>query len=110
MECKKRHVIAAFLLGASISTLFGFVSSYSNMYGSYPSFSSKAYRPSKPFSKDEYSISRYRQQVEQYRDDCESYIQAANNDIATIRREIQRAIDETNAVVSEYNSFVRFGF
>jgi hypothetical protein len=110
MEVKKRHLIAAFLLGASISTLFGFVSSYSNLYGSYPSFASKAYRPSKPFSKDEYSISRYRQQVEQYRDDCESYIQAANNDIATIRREIQRAIDETNAVVSQYNSFIRFGF
>lgn len=110
MECKKRHVIAAFLLGVSASTLFGFVSGFSNLYGSYPSFASKAYRPSKPFSKDEFSISRYRQQVEQYRDDCESYIQAANNDIATIKREIQRAIDDTNAVVSEYNSFVRYGF
>jgi hypothetical protein len=63
MECKKRHVIAAFLLGVSASTLFGFVSGFSNLYGSYPSFASKAYRPSKPFSKDEFSISRYRQQL-----------------------------------------------
>jgi len=110
MKPKKRYLFYAFLFGIGVSTLFGFVSGYSNLYGSYPSFSSKAYKPSKPFSKDEFSISRYKSQVEQYKRDGESYIQAAYNDISTIQREINNAIDDVNEVVQEYNRFVQFGY
>lgn len=110
MNVKKRYLFCAFLFGVGISTLFGFISGYSNLYVSYPSFSSKAYRPSKPFSKDEFNISRYKSQVEQYRRDGESYIQAAYNDISSIQREINEAIDDVNSVVREYNSFIQYGY
>jgi hypothetical protein len=58
----------------ALSFVFGYVSSYSNLYGSYPRFSSKAMKPSKPWSKDSFTSSRYQQDVEQYRQDGENYI------------------------------------
>ncbi|OQB74016.1 MAG: hypothetical protein BWX92_03160 [Deltaproteobacteria bacterium ADurb.Bin135] len=89
---------------------YGFVSSYSNLYGGYPSFSSKAYKPSKPFSTDSYSIERYKRDVNQYVDDANNYITAANNDIRTIQQEIINARTEANNVVNEYNRYINYGF
>ncbi|MGB9687158.1 MAG: hypothetical protein ACPLYX_11750 [Rectinema subterraneum] len=48
--------------------------------------------------------------MEQYRLDGESYIQAAYNDISSIQIEINKAIDDVNSVVREYNSFIQYGY
>jgi len=98
------------LLIASAAFVFGFVSSYSNLYGPYPSFISKVRKPMRPFSKDSYLNEQYRYDVEQYVKDAKSYIQAAHNDINTINDEISGAIDAANDVVDEYNTYVQFGY
>jgi hypothetical protein len=107
---RKIFIIVLILLVISAVFAFGFISGYSNLYGPYPSFTSKARKPMRPFSKDSYLNEQYRYEVEQYVKDAKSYVQAAYNDIDTINDEISDAIDAANNVVQEYNSYIQFGF
>lgn len=108
---KRRGVLLFFALFFVFAALaFGFVNSFTNLYGGYPSFSSKVMKPSKPFGKDDFSISTYRRNVEQYISDAESYVRAANNDISTIEENISKATEEANTIVREYNNYIQFGY
>lgn len=98
------------LLAFSSTFLFGYISSRSNILGIYPSFESKAIRPSKPYGKDEYSINRYKREVREYAEDAENYVKAGNNDIETIERAKSMAIQSANQVIEEYNRFMRSGY
>jgi hypothetical protein len=110
MWLSKKKIAIAVVVLVSLSFAWGYVNSYSNLVGSYPSFSSKTMRPSKPFGKDSWAASRYKSEVDEYRNDCQNYITAANRDIATINNEINKAINETNMVVREYNSWAAYGY
>lgn len=86
-----------------------FVGGGSNLVGyRYPAFN--AFEPSKPFAKDDFSLNRYKDQVQDFRDEAEQYIENAKNDIKRIQAEMGTAIDITNEVVDKYNSFIRYGY
>jgi len=107
---KKRTLLAVCMLALGAVVAFAFVSGFSNLYGPYPSFSSKAMRPHKPFSKDKWALDSYRRDVEQYVEDANNYIRAASNDIDSINDAMRDARNEANQVVSEYNNYVTYGF
>lgn len=102
---KKIITACAVLLGLCLAA--GISLGYGNMM-LYPDFN--GYKPSKPFSDDEWAADRYRREVMDYVSDCEEYVQNAQNDIQTIQRAIQTAIADANDVVEEYNRFVRTGY
>jgi hypothetical protein len=76
----------------------------------YPEFIQKYYRPTKPYSKDSYSMQRYRSEMEHYLQDAKSYNEAANNDIQRILDSMYKAQNEVNDAIEEYNRFVQTGY
>jgi len=106
----KKAFLFIVLLSIISGVLFAFVSSFSNLYGSYPSFNSKSYKPTKPFIKDSYYLKRYSDELDEYIQDAKNYIAAAKNDIQTIEDNISDAINDANDAVNEYNSYIRNGF
>ncbi|HML33908.1 MULTISPECIES: hypothetical protein [Sporomusa] len=101
----------AIILLCSTSIAFGYVIGSTNfdMFG-YPEFSRKHIRPTPPYSRDSYSMSRYRTEVEDYLFQAKKYTEAANNDIDRIEEAKQDAIKAANEVVDEYNRFVKYGY
>ena len=99
------------LLGAAGTMAFGYVIGSSNLgFSGYPSFESKTSKPNKPYSKDEWAANQYRIDVERYVRESKDYIEAAENDIKRIKEEQSKAVDAANAVVREYNSYIRYGY
>lgn len=107
---KKHWLIMLILIFTGTGFSFGYVSSLSNMFGSYPSFEGKTMRPRKPYGRDEYSLSKYRKEVKDYIQDSEDYINASKNDIALITHQSQLAVESANEVIDEYNRFVRSSY
>ncbi len=97
--------VALILIIAFSAGCIGFVIGGSNLgIGGYPSFSQ--YKPSVPFSKEQYAVDTYRNEVESYINAAEEYIQNAENDIQRIQDAINEATRDVNSVVDEYNFFV----
>jgi len=110
MRISKPAFFLSIAFACSVSAAVGYVSSSSNLDFGYPTFRSKVRKPIKPYSKDPYLMQSYRQEVEQYVEDSKKYIKAGNSDIEQIAEEKAAAVRSANEVVSEYNSFVRFGY
>lgn len=77
----------------------------------YPNFDkakSSVYTPHPPYdASDPNQRWRYKQEVQEYVDSTEEYLKATKNDIQRIREAQEEAIRKANAVVEEYNSWVR---
>jgi hypothetical protein len=99
------------ILLCSTSVAFGYVIGSSNLgLMGYPSFESTHYKPSKPLTRDEYSINRYKQEVKTYMEEARTYVESANNDIQRIHEEKNSVINDANDVVNEYNSYINYGY
>lgn len=68
------------------------------------------HKPSRPFSRDDYSRRSYQNDVEQYISDAKEYVENARNDKIRIDNATEEAIDSANNVVDEYNSWVQLGY
>lgn len=84
----------------------GYSFAKSNLIGSYPSFSSRVFTPRPPLGKDEYSVSRYKAEVDKYIEKYEEYSMGAKNDLDDIERKLNQAEREVNQVVSDYRRFI----
>jgi len=84
----------------------GYSFAKSNLIGSYPSFSSHAFTPRPPLGKDEYSVSRYKSEVDKYIEKYEEYSMGAKNDLDDIDRKLNVAEREVNQVISDYRRFI----
>ena len=83
------------------------------LYGNlitYPSFSMEQRRPRKPFSDDEFSLSNYQREAEEYVRRGKEYIENCDQDILSIQRERDDALDEINSFIREYNNFAKYGY
>ena len=89
-----------------LSGSIGYSFAKSNLIGSYPSFSSRAFTPRAPLGKDEYSVSRYKADVYKYIEKYEEYSMGAKNDLDDIDRKLNQAEREVNQVVSDYRRFI----
>ena len=59
-----------------------------------------------PLGKDEYSVSRYKADVDKYIEKYEEYSMGAKNDLDDIDRKLNQAEREVNQVVSDYRRFI----
>jgi len=108
---KKTALLSLIIFISTTSVGFGYYLGNSNFdYGSYPSFKTKSFRPSKPYIRDSYSMEKYRSDMKAYLDDAQRYVTAANNDIEAIEDEISYAKKEADAAVREYNDFIKYGY
>ncbi len=111
MRANKVVLVAVLALSSTMSMALGYVIGDSNLgFMGYPSFSSKQTKPRKPYSKDEWALDSYRREVERYVEASKEYVNACNGDMESIRDEKSKAIRESNAVIDEYNSFIRNGY
>lgn len=94
------------LLACLFSGSIGYSFAKSNLIGSYPSFSSKVFTPRPPLGKDEYSVSRYKAEVDKYIEKYEEYSMGAKNDLDDIERKLNQAEREVDQVVSTYRRFI----
>lgn len=100
-------VLTIIMCFASVS--LGYVLGGSNFgIGGYPEFDTL--EPSKPIFKDDFSIQRYKDEVEEYRDEAEEYLENAANDLKRIQDAMEDAVNKTNDIIGEYNTFMRTGF
>lgn len=88
------------------SICFGYYGGSNLSFSGYPSYDERS--PMKPYSNDEYSQNRYKNDVERYVKDAEDYIENANNDIQKIKAAQQEAINNANRVIQEYNNYQRY--
>ena len=88
------------------SASVGYSFAKSNLIGSYPSFSSRVFTPRPPLGKDEYSVSRYKAEVDKYIEKYEDYSMGAKNDLDDIERKLNTAEREVNQVVTDYRRFI----
>ena len=102
---KSRIILLAVIL-CVFSASVGYSFAKSNLIGSYPSFSSKVFTPRPPLGKDEYSVSRYKAEVDKYIEKYEDYSMGAKNDLDDIDRKLNQAEREVNQVVSDYRRFI----
>jgi len=94
---KKILVLSIIALLCTASAGIGYVYGGSNLgFSSYPEFD--GWRPSKPYSNDQYEADRYRRDVAEFRDAANEYAENANNDIQRIREASANAIDEANSI------------
>ena len=96
------------ILLCSTSIAFGYVLGGSNLsLGQYPSFTQYNYRPTRPYSNDQFSSERYRDEVKQYVEKAKEYAENCNNDVQRIYDAKSEAINEANLVVQDYNSYAQ---
>ena len=104
---KKLAVTTALILVIiTASASMGFL--YGNLI-TYP-FSMEQRRPRKPFSDDEFSLSNYQREAEEYVRRGKEYIENCDQDILSIQRERDDALDEINSFIREYNNFAKYGY
>lgn len=104
---KLAATIALILVMITASASMGFL--YGNLI-TYPSFSMEQRRPRKPFSDDEFSLSNYQREAEEYVRRGKEYIENCDQDILSIQRERDDALDEINSFIREYNNFAKYGY
>lgn len=111
MKQNKFKILSTLIIACSVSIAFGFVVGGSNLGPlGYPKFESTHYnRPMKPYSKDEYAVRKYKQEVERYIEESKEYVKAANSDIERIQEGKSDAIRSANVVVDEYNNYIQYG-
>lgn len=96
---------------SSFSLALGYAAGDSNLdvFG-YPAFTSKHFKPVKPFVKDQYSVETYKGEVERYVQESQEYVKACDNDVDLVQLERHKAIQAANEAIDEYNNFVRYGY
>lgn len=105
----KASLTVAMALIILTSSAFGFVFGGSNFdFMGYPKFD--GYKPTKPFSKDNYSMRTYKLDMESYLDEIKEYTKNGKNDIDRIIESINEANQEAAEAVREYNFFVETGY
>lgn len=104
---KLTTTIALTIILMTASASMGFL--YGNLV-TYPSFSMEQRRPRKPFSDDEFSLSNYQREAGEYVRRGKEYIENCDQDILSIQRERDDALDEINSFIREYNSFAKYGY
>lgn len=90
------------------SPALGYFYGSGNLIGLYPTFNNMT--PSAPYSRDEYSFNRYRDEVKRYVKAAEEYVDNANNDIRQIQDAKSEAIDKANAAVKRFNDWASRGY
>lgn len=93
---KKIVLLALAILLCMSSIAFGYVMGASNLgYNGYPQYGTYN-KPFRPYSRDDYSDKNYRQQVDDY-----------VTDVKRIAEARQDAINSVNAVINEYNDYIK---
>lgn len=104
---KKIVLLALAILLCMSSIAFGYVMGASNLgYNGYPQYGTYN-KPFRPYSRDDYSDRNYRQQVDDYVAKGKEYVDACDNDVKRIAEARQDAINSVNAVINEYNDYIK---
>lgn len=100
--------LLVFLLFAG-SAGAGYIFGGTNLsFTGYPEFDKRS--PDKPFGREQWAASMYKDEVERYVKQAKEYVENAENDKQRIDEAISETIRKANKAVDEYNSWVQFGY
>jgi len=111
MNYKKLFWIVFCLLIIVLGTSSYYGGSNFSSYLGYPTFDD--YKPTKPYVSsfdktiEKWKYDSYKREVENYLSKAKEYIKYASNDILSIGDAQDKAIDDANMVVDEFNSFAK---
>ena len=89
------------------SIALGYVLGSTNLgFNGYPSFQQDHYRPSRPYSRDSFSVSQYHSDMQRYVEEGNDYVEAASNDIQRIQDAMREAKGEIADAIREHNNFM----